>query len=330
MGAAASIHGEGWDSDPWHFSPPRRRNKRTLEDERDRPVGGTSLAAHRGVGGPQRPSRRVVVVGEGPRLYRTSLTPIKCHSRCGPGQSPGEVTEPHRDAWHQGSGPGLPLWMGQPTPPSAARPQRGSSIDILAVRGGWVDPFGDRLTKRNHILRPQRHTRFIFRPWWDGGQRQLRRAGGRQCLRTQSPCTVSPAGGSDWPQLPKWIRTRMAGHPGTSGAPPFFMHEPSAETVNHSATPVHRRVQIASLFSLYEDDPRRGPGSTTTFSFFLVIRPYGGWMARRDQSGVLRARAGRYTCRTPDTAAKRRAGKILLQKQDTLSRGGNQSVRRCC
>lgn len=108
LGAAASIHGEGWDSDPRQFSPPRRRKKRTLEDEKDRPVGGTSLAAHRGVSGPQRLSPRVVVVGERPRLYRTSLTPIKCHSGCGPGKSPGEVTEPHRGAWHQGSCPGRP------------------------------------------------------------------------------------------------------------------------------------------------------------------------------------------------------------------------------
>lgn len=108
LGATASIHGEGWDSDPRQFSPPRRRKKRTLEDAKDRPVGGTSLAAHRGVSGPQRLSPRVVVVGERPRLYRTSLTPIKCHSGCGPGKSPGEVTEPHRGAWHQGSCPGRP------------------------------------------------------------------------------------------------------------------------------------------------------------------------------------------------------------------------------
>lgn len=176
--------------------------------------------------------------------------------------------------------------MGQPTPPSTARARRGFSTDVLAVRGGWVDPFGDRLAKRNHILRPQRHVRFIFRPGWDGGQRQLRRAGGRQWLRTQSPCTVSPAAGSDWPQPPNKVDTGshgMAGHPGTSRAPPLFMQEPSAETVNHNARPVRRLVQIASLVSRYEDDRRRGPRSTTTFSFFLVIRPYGRWMARGDQ-----------------------------------------------
>lgn len=56
------------------------------------------------------------------------------------------------------------------------------------------------------------------------------------------------------------------------------------------------------------------------FVFFLVMRPYGGWMARRDQSGALLAGAGRYTRRTPDTAAKRRAGKIPLHRSSTRSR----------
>lgn len=223
----------------------------------------------------------------------------------------------------RGVAQGGPLWMGQPTPPSTARARRGFSTDVLAVRGGWVDLFGDRLVKRNHILRPQRHVRFIFRPGWDGGQRQLRRAGGRQWLRTQSPCTVSPAAGSDWPQPPNKVDTGshgMAGHPGTSRAPPLFMQKPSAETVNHNARPVRRLVQIASLVSRYEDDRRRGPRSTTTFSFFLVIRPYGRWMARGDQSEARWARAGRYTHRTPGTAAERRVQEKSHSKSRTRSR----------